>query len=65
MRNPLKGNGGKKFLVLVVFAFVGYVLFSNPTGAAGAVNSTTSSVESGANSISVFVDTLQLPGGGQ
>lgn len=64
--NPLKGGSkGKKVLGLAALAFVAYLLFSNPAGSAGALNEGKNRLDSGANSISVFFDNLDLSGGGQ
>lgn len=63
MTNPLKGGGLKKVLGIAVLLFVAYLVFSDPTGSAGAVNSGASTVESGANSISTFFAHLELGGG--
>ncbi len=61
--NPIKGGGLKTVVGIAVLAFLAYLLFSDPTGSAGAVNSGANTVESGANSISVFFDNLDLGGG--
>lgn len=63
--NPLGGGGKgkKKFLVIAVLLFVGYLLFSDPVGSADAVNKTSAGVESGADSLRTFLGHIELGGG--